>query len=631
MVFFAAAPAVGQLVLQPALMLQLGKLFQHRAIQLGDGIAGALQHGAQAHIEIKGLQLLAQIADLRAVALFKEFVQLGPIGHFGLKVNFFQLLGPCAQALGLGQMLLAIFFVRRPCVLLHHIAHHLLKAELAHKVLHIQMNVQLGGQRQAAGGVAIGPGQAAHTQNKFDGAAAVAVFRNPQQRRKQPPGNFGHAVMANAGHTFQHQIAQQHGAADNVLAVGHFVHVGALDVQNALEAAYKIGALYGLERGDGLGILARQKALERACRAARKHKHSALHRVLAAVHGVFAVLHGGQEIPQPATADAAKLTVEFIKEHQRDLFGRALQRLMHGREQFAHRAVLGKIQRRNGIAPAAEGDLAHAKAFARARRAEHRHRNGLGVFPFGAMVVVINILIQQALDGVVVFDLVTVHRRKGAVAAHRHMAEQFAGAHQHNALGHSQIAAGLAFAIFIQNAEGRHPADQGFGAALGHTHTAHLAQLQLFIQALQHRIQRRIRGQSALFAAVGGEDQIPLAVLTFQNALLVEQHSHILAGVQRAQAIADGQLHQKCIHRVFIRNAAPNGIVQLAQMLHLQQGDLIPAKANAHGLVGTILHIRSFRFHGMGSFLMALPHSACPDGLRFVFAFCGRCLIFRDL
>ena len=66
-------------------------------------------------------------------------------------------------------------------VLFHRLPHHLLKGQLAHKVLDIHMDVQLGSQGKAGGGVPACASQPAHTQDKFNGPGPMAVLRHPQQ------------------------------------------------------------------------------------------------------------------------------------------------------------------------------------------------------------------------------------------------------------------------------------------------------------------------------------------------------------------------------------------------------------------------------------------------------------------
>lgn len=77
----------------------------------------------------------------------------------------------------------------------------------------------------------------------------MAVLRHPQQSAQQAPGDVHPSSIrvADTLHVFQDQAAQQHSTADDVLFVGNAGGVGALDVQDAFEAADEIGALDGLE------------------------------------------------------------------------------------------------------------------------------------------------------------------------------------------------------------------------------------------------------------------------------------------------------------------------------------------------------------------------------------------------
>lgn len=107
------------------------------------------------------------------------------------------------------------------------------------------MDVQLGSQGKAGGGVPACASQPAHTQDKFNGPGPMAVLRHPQQSAQQAPGDVHPSGIrvADTLHVFQDQAAQQHSTADDVLFVGNAGGVGALDVQDAFEAADEIGAL----------------------------------------------------------------------------------------------------------------------------------------------------------------------------------------------------------------------------------------------------------------------------------------------------------------------------------------------------------------------------------------------------
>ena len=115
-------------------------------------------------------------------------------------------------------MLLAVLLVGSEGVLFT-APHHLLKGQLAHKVLDIHMDVQLGSQGKAGGGVPACASQPAHTQDKFNGPGPMAVLRHPQQSAQQAPGDVHPSGIrvADTLHVFQDQAAQQHSTADDVL------------------------------------------------------------------------------------------------------------------------------------------------------------------------------------------------------------------------------------------------------------------------------------------------------------------------------------------------------------------------------------------------------------------------------
>ena len=100
-----------------------------------------------------------------------------------------------------------------------------------------------------------------------------------------------------------------------MLFVGNAGGVGALDVQDAFEAADEIGALDGLEAVHVLRGLGK-KFREGGGGGTRKDKDRPRDGQGAAVQGVFPVLHGGQEILQPAPGDPAQLGVKLVEEDQ---------------------------------------------------------------------------------------------------------------------------------------------------------------------------------------------------------------------------------------------------------------------------------------------------------------------------
>lgn len=312
-----------------------------------------------------------------------------------------------APGLGVGQVLLAVLLVGSEGVLFHRLPHHLLKGQLAHKVLDIHMDVQLGSQGKAGGGVPACASQPAHTQDKFNGPGPMAVLRHPQQSAQQAPGDVHPSSIrvADTLHVFQDQAAQQHSTADDVLFVGNAGGVGALDVQDAFEAADEIGALDGLEAVHVLRGLGK-KFREGGGGGTRKDKDRPRDGQGAAVQGVFPVLHGGQEILQPAPGDPAQLGVKLVEEDQGDQPVFIAQSLMEGVEELGDRVVLGQVQGGDAEPAPAQGDLLDAEGLAGARRSEDGDGDWLGgVLPCVPVVICIDVLVQQGLDGVVVLDL----------------------------------------------------------------------------------------------------------------------------------------------------------------------------------------------------------------------------------
>ena len=124
-----------------------------------------------------------------------------------------------APGLGVGQVLLAVLLVGSEGVLFHRLPHHLLKGQLAHKVLDIHMDVQLGSQGKAGGGVPACASQPAHTQDKFNGPGPMAVLRHLSRAHSRPWEMSTRPVSGwQIPFTFfQDQAAQQHSTADDVL------------------------------------------------------------------------------------------------------------------------------------------------------------------------------------------------------------------------------------------------------------------------------------------------------------------------------------------------------------------------------------------------------------------------------
>ena len=99
----------------------------------------------------------------------------------------------------------------------------------------------------------------------------MAVLRHPQQSAQQAPGDVHPSSIrvADTLHVFQDQAAQQHSTADDVLFVGNAGGVGALDVQDAFEAADEIGALMAWKRCTSSGAWGRNSEKEEAVAPAK--------------------------------------------------------------------------------------------------------------------------------------------------------------------------------------------------------------------------------------------------------------------------------------------------------------------------------------------------------------------------
>ena len=107
---------------------------------------------------------------------------------------------------GILDLLAAVAFMGDSRILIDHIAHQLLEGELAEKIAHIQMDVQLLRQRQAGGGISGQPRLPAHTYNKFHRPGAMPEFGNPQQGTQQRAGNIdsaGALIQEVAGLSFK--------------------------------------------------------------------------------------------------------------------------------------------------------------------------------------------------------------------------------------------------------------------------------------------------------------------------------------------------------------------------------------------------------------------------------------------
>ena len=272
---------------------------------------------------------------------------------------------------------------------------------------------------------------------------------------------------------------------------------------------------------------------------------------------------------------------------------------MEGVEELGDRVVLGQVQGGDAEPAPAQGDLLDAEGLAGARRSEDGDGDWLGgVLPCVPVVICIDVLVQQGLDGVVVLDLPQVYRRQNPVAADGDMAEQVVRPLQHDVLGHCQIAPGLRFAELVQDAEGVGTGDQGLQAPVGHRHPADLTVLPALSQAAQDLIEVGGVTQGPLLAAVGGEEQGPVPVLPDEGALLVEEDHHVLPAAQGPQGIIYRQLEEEFIHGTLVGDLPADGEVQLAQVLHAEQGRLGGGEGLGQQQAGLIGLIVGSGFHG---------------------------------
>ena len=294
-----------------------------------------------------------------------------------------------------------------------------------------------------------------------------------------------------------------------------------------------------------------------------------------AVQGILAVLHGREEILEPAPGNTVQFGVELIEEDQRDLVLPPVQRFLQGLEQFHRVAVLGKVQCRDDEAPAGLRDLLHAEGFARAGRSEDRDGQRLQLFVIHVVVIAVDVILQQSLDGVIALHLVLVHRRHFAVAAHRYVLEKVVRSSLYGLLRHREIPARLALAVFVKNGEGGVARDQSLQTALRHRQTADQSRLQILHQLLQDRIQWGVLRKGQPLAVGRREQERPLFVLPDQRPLLVQTDHHVLPVPQGPQRVVCRQLQKELIDSSLIGDASRDGEIQFPEMRHLEDRDLV--------------------------------------------------------
>ena len=254
----------------------------------------------------------------------------------------------------------------------------------------------------------------------------MAVLRHPQQSAQQAPGDVHPSSIrvADTLHVFQDQAAQQHSTADDVLFVGNAGGVGALDVQDAFEAADEIGALDGLEAVHvlrGLGKKFREGGGGGTCKDKDRPRDG--QGLLSRVYSPCPAWGPGNTSASPGDPCPAR------SQTRRRRSGGSAR--LHSAEPDGGRGRAGGPSRTGtgsggDAEPApAQGDLLDAEGLAGARRSEDGDGDWLGgVLPCVPVVICIDVLVQQGLDGVVVLDLPQVYRRQNPVAADGDMAEQ---------------------------------------------------------------------------------------------------------------------------------------------------------------------------------------------------------------
>ena len=226
--------------------------------------------------------------------------------------------------------------------------------------------------------------------------------------------------------------------------------------------------------------------------AAGEHKHRPVNESGSSLSGILPVLHRGQEVPQPAPADAVELTVKFIEEHQRDSALGAVDGLVQGFKEVLGVAALGQVDGGYLENAAGGGNLPDTEGLAGTGIAEHGNGQGLNLLPGLSAVATQNVLIHQRLDGVVVLHFTFVHSGQIVVAAHRHIFEQGVRALHHDFLRHPQVSARFGFAVFIQNAEGGGACHQRLETPLRHGHGGDLSLFPAGMQIFEDGIQVRV-------------------------------------------------------------------------------------------------------------------------------------------
>ena len=148
-----------------------------------------------------------------------------------------------------------------------------------------------------------------------------------------------HLLVVDARNVLDDLLPEQDSPADDRTAVRPVRRIRSLDVQDPLQTADKIRPLDSAEeflvlRSPG------QKFLKAGRRGSGENEHCALRMAEGAVQGILAVLHGREEILEPAPGNTLQFGVELIEEDQRDLVLPPVQRFLQGLEQFHRVAVL---------------------------------------------------------------------------------------------------------------------------------------------------------------------------------------------------------------------------------------------------------------------------------------------------
>ena len=248
---------------------------------------------------------------------------------------------------------------------------------------------------------------------------------------------------------------------------------------------------------------------------------------------------------------------------------------MQRQEQLLRVAVLGQIQGGGPESAAAFGDLLYAEGFARSRRAEYRHRQGLHSASVLQHVTLGDIIVKQGPDGVIILDLVLVDSGHLVVPAEGHPGEQFLRPLVDDPLRHRQVSARLLFAVLIQDHEGGNIFQKCRKASLRNGDSLHASFLLPLQKAHVHRPEGSILRKGQKLARIRREQKVKTSPLSYESAFLVQKYHHIGVGPESPQRVVDRQLQQELVDGPLIGNPPCNRKIQLPQMLHLKKGNSV--------------------------------------------------------